>query len=84
MMRAKSGPPSNEYLTLVIRPLFIRDATSRYHETEAAMETDQATGRMPRHPLVKARFVKRRQSGVPPDEAITRIATTNSSIQVQL
>ena len=46
-------------------------------------ETGQATVKMPKRPLANADFVKHRQYGVPPDEAIARIADNNSR-QVEL
>ena len=51
---------------------------------EAAIETDQATAKMPGRPLASADVVEHRQYGMPPDEAIARIAGTNSSRQVEL
>ncbi len=35
-----------------------RHATNRYYEAEAAIETDQATGKIPKRPLGKADSVK--------------------------
>ena len=68
----------------VIRFLFLGHATSRHHEAEAAIKTDQATAKMPERPLASADVVEHRQYGMPPDEAIARIAGTNSFRQAEL
>ena len=68
----------------VIGFLFLGHATSRHHGAEAAIETDQATAKMPKFPQASADIVEFRQYGMPPDEAIARIAGTNGSKQVEL
>ena len=83
-LRAKSGLASNEHCMPVTGLLFLCHATNRYYEAQAAIETDQATDKMPKRPLVKAAFVKLWQYGVPPDEGKARIADTNNSRQVEL
>ena len=64
--------------------LFLGHATNRRHEAEAAIETDQASAKMPKRPLASAEVVEPRQYGMPPDEAIVLIAGTNGSRQVEL
>ena len=68
----------------VIGFLFLGLTTSRHHEAEAASETDQATAKMPKRPPASADVVEPRQYGMPPDEAMARIADTNASRQVEL
>ena len=68
----------------VIGFLFLGLTTSRHHEVEAAIETDQATAKMPKRPLSSADVVEPWQYGMPPDEAMARIADTNGSRQVEL
>ena len=58
-LRANSGLASNRYSMPVMRLLFLCHAANRYYETEAAIETDQATGRIPKRPIGKADYVKR-------------------------
>ncbi len=67
----------------VMRLPFLCHTTNRYYEAEAAIETDQATGKMPKRPLGKADSVKHRLYGVPPDEAIARMADSTRSRQVE-
>ena len=75
---------SNDYLLSVIGFLFLGHATSRHHDAEAAIETDQATAKMPKRPRASADVVEPWQYGMPPDEAMARIAGTNSFRQVEL
>ena len=75
---------SNDYFMSVIGFLFLGHVTSRHHEVEAAIETDQATAKMPKRPLSSADVVEPWQYGMPPDEAMARIADTNGSRQVEL
>ena len=76
--------PSDGYFMSVIGFLFLGHATNRRHEAETAIETDQATAKMPKRPLASAEVVEPRQYGMPPDEAIVLIAGTNGSRQVEL
>ena len=43
----------------------LRQATNRYYEALAAIEADQAAGKIPHRPLVKADFVRRRAMMLP-------------------
>ena len=83
-LRAHTGLASNDYFMSVIGVLFLGHATSRHREWEAAIETDQATAKIPERPLASVDVVEPRQYGMPPDEAIARIVGTNSSRQVEL
>ena len=75
---------SNDYFMSVIGFLFLGHATNRHHEAETAIETDQATAKMPKRPLASADVVEPWQYGMPPDEVMARIADTNGSRQVEL
>ena len=75
---------SNDYFMSVIGFLFLGHATNRHHEAETAIETDQATAKMPKRPLASADVVEPWQYGMPPDETMARIADTNGSRQVEL
>jgi type I restriction enzyme M protein len=59
-LRANSKLTSSEYCMPVLGVIFLRHATNRYQAALCAIEADQATGKMPRRPLVKGDFIKRR------------------------
>ncbi len=46
----------------VLGVTFLRHATNRYYAAKREIEAEQAAGRMPKRPLIKADFLKRRQS----------------------
>ena len=64
-LRANSKLTSSEYCMPVLGVIFLRHATNRYYAAKAAIEADQAAGKMPKRPLVKADFVKRRAMMLP-------------------
>ena len=64
-LRANSGLASNEYFMPIMGLIFLRYATNRFYEAKAAIEKDQAAGRMPARPLVEADFRKRRALMLP-------------------
>ena len=45
--------------------IFLRHATNRYYEAQAAIEADKAAGKMPDRPLVEADFTRRRALKLP-------------------
>ena len=49
----------------VLGVIFLRHATNRYRAALQAIEADQATGRMPKRPLVADDFIKRRALMLP-------------------
>lgn len=53
-LRANSGLASNEYFMPIMGRLFLRQASNRYYEACAAIEADQAAGKMAKRPLVEA------------------------------
>jgi len=64
-LRANSKLTSSEYAMPVLGVIFLRHAANRYYTAKAAIEADQAAGKMPKRPLVKADFVKRRAMMLP-------------------
>ena len=56
-LRANSKLTSSEYTMPVLGVIFLRHAANRLYAAKAAIEADQAAGKMPKHPLVKADFV---------------------------
>ena len=64
-LRANSGLASNEYFMPIMGLIFLRHATNRFYEAQAAIEADQAAGRMPDRPLVEADFRRRRALMLP-------------------
>jgi type I restriction enzyme M protein len=64
-LRANSGLASNEYFMPIMGLIFLRYATNRFYEAKAAIEANQAAGRMPDRPLVDADFAQRRALMLP-------------------
>lgn len=64
-LRANSNLASNEYFLPIMGLLFLRQATNRYYEALAAIQADQAAGKIPNRPLVEADFVRRRAMMLP-------------------
>ena len=65
LLRANSNLPSSEYCMPVLGVIFLRHATNRYQTALQAIEAEQAAGTMPRRPLGKADFIKRRALMLP-------------------
>lgn len=64
-LRANSNLASNEYFLPILGLIFLRHATSRFREAQAAIEADKKEGKMPDRPLVAADFQKRRALMLP-------------------
>ena len=64
-LRANSKLTSSEYCMPVLGVIFLRHATNRFDAALKAIEADQAAGRMPRRPLMKGDFIKRRALMLP-------------------
>jgi type I restriction enzyme M protein len=64
-LRANSGLASNEYFLPIMGLIFLRHATNRFHEAQAAIEEDKKAGKMPDRPLVDADFARRRALNLP-------------------
>jgi type I restriction enzyme M protein len=64
-LRANSNLASNEYFLPIMGLIFLRHATSRFHEAQAAIEADKKAGKMANRPLIAADFQKRRAMMLP-------------------
>ncbi len=64
-LRANSNLTATEYSMPVLGVIFLRHATNRYQTALQAIEADQAAGVVPKRPLVKADFIKRRALMLP-------------------
>lgn len=64
-LRANSGLASNEYFLPIMGLIFLRHATNRFYEAQAAIEADKQAGKMPDRPLVDADFTRRRALNLP-------------------
>jgi type I restriction enzyme M protein len=64
-LRANSGLASNEYFMPIMGLIFLRHATNRFYEANAAIGADKTAGRIPDRPLVEADFRRRRALMLP-------------------
>ncbi|MEZ6030767.1 MAG: class I SAM-dependent DNA methyltransferase [Hyphomonadaceae bacterium] len=64
-LRANSNLASNEYFMPIMGLIFLRHATNRFHEAQAAIEAEQKSGKMPKRPLTDGDFVRRRALNLP-------------------
>ena len=64
-LRANSKLNSSEYVMPVLGVIFLRHAANRYYAAKAAIEAEQAAGKMPKRALIAADFVKRRALMLP-------------------
>lgn len=64
-LRANSNLASNEYFMPIMGLIFLRHATNRFYEAQAAIEADKRAGRMPDRPLIEADFTRRRALKLP-------------------
>jgi len=64
-LRANSNLNSSEYCLPVLGVIFLRHASNRYQAALAAIQADQAAGKMARRPLDRADFIKRRALMLP-------------------
>lgn len=64
-LRANSNLTATEYSMPVLGVIFLRHATNRYQAALQAIEAEQAAGTMPKRPLNKADFIKRRALMLP-------------------
>ena len=68
-LRANSNLAFNEYFMPILGLIFLRHATNRYYAALAAIEEDEAVGKMPDRPLVEADFTRRRAL-MQPEQAV--------------
>ncbi len=59
-LRANSKLTSSEYCMPVLGIIFLRHAGNRYEKALQQIKADQASGKMPKRPLAKGDFIKRR------------------------
>ena len=59
-LRANSKLTSSEYCMPVLGIIFLRHASNRYETALRQIKADQTAGKMPKRPLVKGDFIKRR------------------------
>ena len=64
-LRANSNLASNEYFMPIMGLIFLRHATNRFYEAQAAIDADKKAGKMPDRPLVEADFTRRRALNLP-------------------
>src|SRR5688572_11831160 len=64
-LRANSNLTATEYSMPVLGVIFLRHAANRYQAALQAIEADRAAGTIPKRPLVKADFIKRRALMLP-------------------
>jgi len=64
-LRANSKLTSSEYCMPVLGVIFLRHATNRYDAACRQIEEDQKAGKLPKRPLIKADFLKRRALMLP-------------------
>jgi type I restriction enzyme M protein len=64
-LRANSKLTSSEYCMPVLGVIFLRHATTRYQAALKAIQADQDAATMPKRPLSKADFIKRRALMLP-------------------
>jgi type I restriction enzyme M protein len=64
-LRANSKLTSSEYCMPVLGVIFLRHATNRYDVARIQIAEEQAGGKMPKRPLVKQDFIKRRALMLP-------------------
>ena len=64
-LRANSKLTSSEYCMPVLGVIFLRHATNRYDAVSRQIAAEQAAGKIPKRPLVKQDFIKRRALMLP-------------------
>ena len=64
-LRANSKLTSSDYFMPVLGVIFLRHAANRFDAAKAAIEAEQAAGKMPKRPLQPADYVKRRALYLP-------------------
>jgi len=83
-LRANSKLTSSEYCMPVLGVIFLRHATNRYDDAVRQIEAAQAAGTMPKRPLVKGDFLKRRALQLPPEaryDTLLELPQAHTSVQ---
>ena len=81
-MRANSKLSSSEYCMPVLGVIFLRHASNRYEAALKQIEADQASGKMPKRPLEKADFIKRRALMLPEQARYDSLLKLSSGIKL--
>ena len=69
-LRANSKLTAGEYCMPVLGVIFLRHATNRYNAACREIAREQAAGKMPKRPLNRADFLKRRALMLPKEAAL--------------
>jgi type I restriction enzyme M protein len=81
-MRANSKLSSSEYCMPVLGVIFLRHASNRYEAARQQIEADQVAGKMPKRPLEKADFIKRRALMLPEQARFDILLKLPSSVKL--
>jgi len=81
-MRANSKLSSSEYCMPVLGVIFLRHASNRYEAALKQIEADQAAEKMPKRPLEKADFIKRRALMLPEQARYDSLLKLSSGIKL--
>jgi type I restriction enzyme M protein len=81
-MRANSKLSSSEYCMPVLGVIFLRHASNRYEAARQQIEADQVAGKMPKRPLEKADFIKRRALMLPEQARFDTLLKLPSSVKL--
>ena len=71
-LRANSKLTSSEYCMPVLGVIFLRHATNRYVAASRQIAGEQSAGKMPKRPLLKQDFIKRRALMLPKENMLKR------------
>ncbi len=64
-LRANSKLTSSDYFMPVLGVIFLRHAANRFDSATLQIQEDQAKGKMPKRPIVKADYIRRRALWLP-------------------
>src|ERR671932_86069 len=64
-LRANSKLTSSDYFMPVLGVIFLRHAANRFEAATREIELDQASGKMPKRPVVPADYISRRALWLP-------------------
>jgi len=81
-LRANSKLTSSEYCMPVLGVIFLRHACNRYEGALKQIEADQAAGKMPKRPLEKADFIKRRALMLPEQARYDNLLKLSSGVKL--
>jgi len=64
-LRANSKLTSSDYFMPVLGAIFLRHAANRFDAATREIQTEQASGKIPKRPIVKADYIRRRALWLP-------------------